>query len=250
LRGYLAPEKNRLCEDCRGRLTKNVLRILDCKSESCRAVTRNSPKAKDFLCKGCSDHYNTVMDILNKQGLSTIEDPNMVRGLDYYTNTVFEVTHPGLGAQDALAAGGRYDNLVEDLGGKPAGAFGFAIGMERLLMALTSENLRPTEHFKPQIYFVLPKRDTKAIVKALEIRDALHERKDDIYCEINLEEKSLKSQMRQADKRGARLVVIMGEDELSRDEAVVRNMKSSAQTNVKLCDLVNVLVSDIKKGSD
>ena len=163
-------------------------------------------------------------------------------------NTVFEVTHPGLGAQDALAAGGRYDDLVEDFGGKPTGAFGFAIGMERLLMALTSENVSPPQYFTPHVYFILPRRDPKTIVKALEIRDALHEHKEDIYCEINLEGKSLKSQMRQADKRKAHFVVILGEEELARNEIVLRDMKTSEQKDVKIKDLTKVLLSHIKKG--
>ena len=242
LREYLKPEKNRLCEDCKVRLEKNVLRTLDCKVESCKAVLRNSPKAKDFLCPDCSKHYTTVKDTLTKiHSRIIIEDPNMVRGLDYYTNTVFEVTHPALGAQDAIAAGGRYDNLVEDFGGKKTGAFGFAIGMERLLMALTTEEKKPLRPFRAKVYIVIPPLDNKTLqnnmfIKGLEARMKL--RKEELWCEINTQEKSLKAQMRQANKSGAPFVAIFGEDEFKRGEVVLRNMKTTEQWNVKLTELV------------
>ena len=237
LREYLKPEKNRLCEDCKIRLEKNVLRTLDCKVESCKAVLRNSPKAKDFLCSDCSKHYNKVKEFLTiYSSVDCIEDVNMVRGLDYYTNTVFEVTHPALGAQDAIAAGGRYDKLIEDLGGKKTGAFGFAIGIERLLIAFTTEKKKPPKYFKPEVYIVTPTLNNTMFAKVLEARSKLHE--EGIWCEINSQEKSLKAQMRQANKSGAPFVAIFGDDEFKRGEVVLRNMKTSEQWNVKLTELV------------
>ena len=247
LRKFLLPEKNRLCDDCRVRLDKNVLRTLDCKVESCRAIMRTSPKAKNYLCQSCGSHYNNVLDVLSGQGMPVIEDLNMVRGLDYYTNTVFEVTHSGLGSQDALAAGGRYDNLIEDFGGKPTGAFGFAIGVERLLMALESENVKPHTYMRPDVYFVIPNGFKEAFIYAIKIRDALTENK--LYCEMNLQSKSLKSQMRQADKKNARQVVILGEDEMKQHIAVVRDMDTSQQSNVPLADLTGSLMSKLKIGN-
>jgi histidyl-tRNA synthetase len=235
LRSYLKPEKSRLCEDCKVRLEKNVLRTLDCKVESCKALLRNSPKAKDFLCLSCSKHYNTVKDLLTKVGINFIEDPNMVRGLDYYTNTVFEVTHSALGAQDAIAAGGRYDNLVEDFGGRKTGAFGFAIGIERLLMALATEEKKTGKPFSPEIYLVLTTISDAMYAKAFKAMDELM--KEGRLCDMNLQDKSLKAQMRQASKKGARFVAIFGDDELRRGEVVLRNMKTSEQCNVKLGEL-------------
>ena len=239
LRAYLAPEKNRLCEDCKVRLKKNVLRTLDCKVESCKAVLRNSPKAKDFLCSSCSAHYEKVKSLLKALKIDFVEDPNMVRGLDYYTNTVFEITHPGLGAQDAIAAGGRYDNLVEDFGGKKTGACGFALGVERLIMALSSEKKADLEEKKLDLYAAA----TSDNAYAEAFKTVITLRQDGILCEINFQEKSLKAQMRQANKKGARFTVIFGDDELKRGEVVLRNMKTSEQRNIKLSELAK----EIKK---
>jgi len=240
LGAYLKPEKNRLCDDCKVRIDKNVLRTLDCKSESCKSVLRNSPKAKDFLCPSCKGHYEKVKSTLAETGVDFIEDPGMVRGLDYYTNTVFEVTHPGLGAQDAIAAGGRYDNLVADFGGKKTGAFGFALGMERLLMALSSEEKAAMEKKRLDLYAATAGDD----VYGEAFKAVISLRKDGILCEINFQERSLKSQMRQANKKGARFTAIFGGEELKRGEVVLRDMKTSEQRNVKLGGLAD----EVKKG--
>ena len=233
LREYLAPERNRLCDDCKVRLKKNVLRTLDCKVESCRALLRNSPKAKDLLCESCSVHYNTLKKILNEIGIDFIEDPNMVRGLDYYTNTVFEVTHPGLGAQDAIAAGGRYDDLVRDFGGRETGAFGFAIGVERLLMAISHEGRLKVQEAKTDVYIASTGDEMR--LQAFKTAGELVER--GISCEMDFENRSLKSQMKQADRKKASLVVIFGEDELKKGEVVLRDMKTGSQRNVRLSEL-------------
>ncbi len=233
LGAYLTPEKNRLCPDCKTRLKKNVLRTLDCKVESCRSVLRNSPKAKDFLCGSCGGHYKKVKDLLAELKIDFTEDANMVRGLDYYTNTVFEVTHPGLGAQDAIAAGGRYDNLVEDFGGKKTGAFGFALGTERLLMALSSEKKAGPQKKGLDLYVATTgdKMYTEAFKAVIPLRE------NGIFCEVNFQGRSLKSQMRQANKKEARFVAIFGDEELKRGEVALRDMKTSEQRNVKLSDL-------------
>ena len=241
LRTYLTPEKNRLCQDCKVRLKKNVLRTLDCKVESSRAVLRNSPKAKDFLCPSCDTHYKKVKDLLKSLKIDFREDPNMVRGLDYYTNTVFEVTHSELGAQDAISPGGRYDNLVGDFGGKNRGAFGFALGMERLLMALSSKKGVSPEERKPDLYIATTSDDVydEAFNAVIVLREG------GISCEIDFQEKSLKAQMRQANKRGARFVAIFGDEELKRGEVVLRNMKTSEQRNIR----IEELIKEIKKSS-
>jgi histidyl-tRNA synthetase len=233
LREYLAPEKNRLCDDCTTRLKKNVLRTLDCKVESCKSVLRNSPKAKDLLCSSCDGHYKKVKELLGILKIDFTEDPNMVRGLDYYTNTVFEVTHPGLGAQDAIAAGGRYDNLIEDFGGKKTGAFGFAIGMERLLMAISSEKKIATQKKGLDLYVATTsdKMYDEAFKAVIPLRES------GLFCEVNYEPRSLKSQMRQANKKGARFVAIFGDEELKRGEVALRDMKTSEQCNIRLNEL-------------
>lgn len=234
LRAYLLPQKNRLCKDCKIRLEKNVLRTLDCKAESCRSLLRNSPKAKDILCSACAGHYGKVKELLTMLKIDFTEDPNMVRGLDYYTNTVFEVTHPGLGAQDAIAAGGRYDNLIKDFGGRHTGAFGFAIGVERLLMALSSEGKAKAPEGKKLALYVAttgPDVYTEAFKAVIPLRE------EGLFCEVNLQGRSLKSQMRQANRKKAAFVAIFGDDELKRGEVVLRNMKTSEQRNVRLDEL-------------
>jgi len=236
LRAYLLPEKNRLCEDCRIRLEKNVLRTLDCKIESCKALLRNSPKAKDFLCPDCREHYNTVKKYLNTQpSVYFIEDPNMVRGLDYYTKTVFEVTHSALGAQDAIAAGGRYDNLIEDFGGKKTPAIGFAIGIERLLMALPPEKKKEIESKKEKKLVYIATTSSDAYNKAYEVLKPFRFEDEKFVYEINYDRtRSLKAQMRQADKKKASFVAIFGDEELKRNEVILRNMKTSEQKKIEL----------------
>ncbi len=243
LHKHLLREKARLCDDCKARLDKNVLRVLDCKVESCRALVRNSPKAKDFLCENCSAHYIKVKELLTKHTpVEHKEDENIVRGLDYYTGTVFEVTHPSLGAQDAIAAGGRYDNLIGDFGGKETGAIGFAIGMERLIMALPIKKREEilAERDRQLDLFVVTTSSAAydAAYKAIEdLRD-----KEDIFSEINYDiERSLKSQMNLANRKNARFVAIFGDEELKKGEVVLRDMKTSEQRNVKLTDLASAV---------
>jgi len=240
LRSYLIPERNRLCSDCKARLDKNVLRILDCKVESCRTLLRNAPQPLDFLCQECRVHYQLVKRVLEDVlDIRFEEDSRMVRGLDYYTSTVFEVTHGGVGAQDAIAAGGRYDNLIEDFGGKKTGAFGFAIGVERLLMALASEKKIGQPAPKPlHVYVALTDIDSQ-YREAQRLIDSLRDK--GCRCEINLLQRSLKSQMRRANRKNARFVVLFGEDEWKRQEVVLRDMRSSMQENVKADNLVAVI---------
>ena len=250
LRAYLLPEKNRLCEDCRIRLEKNVLRTLDCKVESCKALLRNSPKAKDFLCPDCREHYNTVKKYLNTQpSVYFIEDPNMVRGLDYYTKTVFEVTHSALGAQDAIAAGGRYDNLIEDFGGKKTPAIGFAIGIERLLMALPPEKKKEIESKKEKKLVYIATTSSDAYNKAYEVLKPFRFEDEKFVYEINYDRtRSLKAQMRQADKKKASFVAIFGDEELKRNEVILRNMKTSEQKKIELNKFSKEFEEVIKRG--
>lgn len=237
LKGYLKPESSRLCDDCKTRAEKNVLRVLDCKVESCKAVLRNSPKAKDFLCQTCAGNYKKVKDLLTSYGINFQEDSSLVRGLDYYTSTVFEVAHSALGAQDAIAAGGRYDNLIEDFGGKKTGAFGFAIGVERLLMALSSrENIKPKKS-SIDLYIAATGED----VYPEAFKNAIALRQKGISCEIDFQGRSLKAQMRCADKKSAAFVAIFGDEELKKGEVVLRDMKTSEQRNVKLADLAKAV---------
>lgn len=237
-------KKAMLCDDCKKRLEKNPLRVLDCKKDNCRIVARGALKSIDFLCKGCKDHFAGVKDYLKGTNVDKrcVDDPYIVRGLDYYTSTVFEVSHQALGAQDALGAGGRYDNLVKDMGGPLLGAVGFALGMERMLIACAKD--MAVFKGRPSIYVAtIGERSAKEGFKIInELRNA------GIECNMNYEGSSLKSQMRDADKRKAIFTLIIGDDELAKGEVVLRDMQTKEQMNIKFSDIVKTINDKIKAG--
>lgn len=215
-----------LCKDCKVRFKKNILRVLDCKNESCRQVIKEVDINEACLCSDCKVHFTKV-----KQGLDSLKinyevTPYLVRGLDYYTRTVFEITHDALGAQDALGAGGRYDNLVKELGGPDIGAIGFAFGVERLLLVKTQDTGR-----KGQGLIYLITLGEKARNEGIRILDSL--RRNSLACETDYESKSLKAAMRQANNLGARFVLMLGEDELTKGVITIKDMASGAQKQVK-----------------
>ena len=237
LKNIFSDKKAILCEDCRKRLEKNPLRILDCKKDNCRNVVRGALKSADFLCKDCKDHFSDVKKYLKGTAAEKkcVDDPYIVRGLDYYTGTVFEVSHNALGAQDAIGAGGRYDNLVKDMEGPALGAVGFALGIERMLIACEKD-------FKPlkspgNIYVATigGKAREEGFRITNELRDA------GVICNMDYEGNSLKSQMRYADKSNSAFTLIIGEDELARDEAVLRDMGTKEQINIKFSDIVKTI---------
>lgn len=243
LQNYLKNERNKLCEDCKNRMDRNVLRVLDCKNETCIRVAKNAPNIIDSLCRDCALHFASVKAMLKGAGINFVESKNLVRGLDYYTGTIFEVTHPNLGGQDALAAGGRYDNLVKDMGGPDVGAMGYAIGIERVIIALagkTAGTLRPDV-----VYFASLGNESK--IRGIKLADELKKRHNTPYrlkiITLNggVGGASLKSQMRSADKNGARLVVIIGDDEIRQGAAVVRDMKTKEQMTIKFDDMASAL---------
>lgn len=237
LKEYFSDKNKILCEDCVKRTDKNPMRILDCKKDGCRNVAKGALKAVDFLCDSCKAHHNSVREYLKATpaGARCVEDPYIVRGLDYYTGTVFEVSHPALGAQDAIGAGGRYDNLVEDMGGPSLGAVGFALGIERMLIAREKDHTISKDAHNPlEVYIVtLGQAAQKAGFGILnELRSA------GISGDINYEAASLKSQMRAADKLKARFTLIIGDNELNKSEAVLKNMSNAQQHTIKLTDLI------------
>ncbi|MDP3789972.1 MAG: ATP phosphoribosyltransferase regulatory subunit, partial [Candidatus Omnitrophota bacterium] len=223
--------------DCKVRSEKNVLRVLDCKVESCKTLLAASPKAKDFLCSSCAENYEKVKGLLSSYGIDFREDAGLVRGLDYYTSTVFEATQSSLGSQDAIAAGGRYDNLIADFGGKKTGAFGFAVGIDRLLLALSSKGGLKAEKNKIDLYIATTGED----VYEEAFKNAVALRQKGVSCDIDLQGRSLKSQMRNADKRDAAFVAIFGSEELKNGEVVLKDMKTSEQKNVKINELESLV---------
>ncbi len=230
-----------LCEDCRARVISNPLRVLDCKVEGCRAVVRENFKKTEFLCGDCDKHFKEVLEFLDILGIKYAIDPYIVRGLDYYTRTVFEVTSDSLGAQNAVAAGGRYDNLVKDMGAATdLGACGFAIGIERVLLAMGPSQ----EGARAAAGVFMATIGEAAYVEAFKLADRI--RHSGIACGIDHGARSLKSQMRSADKMGAAFTVIIGDDELKKGAAVVRDMTTKEQSEVAFNKLAEELAQRLK----
>jgi len=223
---YFSKKMEALCPDCRNRLSRNPLRIFDCKVTSCIDLVKESPLLFDHLCEGCRAHFETLLKYLADFGVDLLVNKRLVRGLDYYTRTVFEVTSGELGAQKAFLAGGRYDNLVEEMGGPSVPGIGFAIGMERLasLMA-TSQALK-----KPRYYLALI--GEKPVAFRIPIMKALVE--GDVPVSYSPDPKSLKSQMRHADSIGADYAMILGDGEIEKGVILVRNMRSGKQAEIPL----------------
>lgn len=229
-----------LCEDCKKRIKINPLRVLDCKNDGCREVVRATFKEAEFICGECKAHFKEVLKFLDILNLKYELDPYIVRGLDYYTRTVFEITHEALGSKDAVGAGGRYDNLSRDMGGPDAGACGFALGIDRMTMILGRSAA------EKKIDLFIATLGDAAYTKAFRLLNDL--RSVGISCEMDYEKRSLKAQMRGADSIGAKFVLIIGEDEMTKGEAVFRNMKTKEQINVKFDDIVRCIKEKLRTG--
>jgi histidyl-tRNA synthetase len=230
LKEYLKPRLDSLCKDCQARFHTNPLRILDCKKEGCIKETADAPKTVDHLCGDCAGHFKKVTFYLQELGIAYSLTPRLVRGLDYYTRTVFEVISPEVGAQDSLGGGGRYDNLVEQLGGESIPATGFAAGMERILLAMEKEGVKKALPDTADLFLAVLGED--ASLAGMKLAVSLREM--GISCCMDMMERTLKAQMRQADKIGAKNVLIIGEDELKKGSAQLKNLGSGEQTEVPL----------------
>jgi histidyl-tRNA synthetase len=229
-----------LCEDCQRRLHTNPLRVLDCKVEGCREILTGAPKLGDFLCPPCGAHQATVQKILEDFGIAYKINPRMVRGLDYYSRTAFEVTTECLGAQNAVAGGGRYDSLVAELGGPNISGIGFAIGIERLISLLPQDQ----EDFnaRPDLFIVALGEAAQAAAFALGNRLRMR----GLWAEMDYTGKSLKSQMKRADKFGSRYALILGENEMTEQKAILRNMQDSTQETINFAAWEETLLKTIK----
>ena len=242
LQAYFKEYLGELCEDCRDRYTRSPLRILDCKADAAQPFMAGAPAITDCLCAECAAHFDAVQSYLTAAGVSYTLDTRLVRGLDYYTRTAFEIAYPPLGAQSAVAGGGRYDGLVEELGGSPTPAVGFAAGMERVLLALTQQNLLPEEPPAADVFIIALGAAAGAAAFPL-----LHDlRRGGVRALMDYVGRSMKAQMKQANKAGARYAVILGEDELRSGTAALRDMTESAQETIPLADMVQRLISEVK----
>ena len=237
LKGYFTAHKEQLCDTCKTRLETNPLRILDCKSPICSGIAVDAPKTVEHLCDDCRDHLTRLEDCLTGLGIQYTVDPKIVRGLDYYTRTVFEFITPVIGAQSTVCGGGRYDGLVKELGGPELSAIGFAMGITRLLLALKAEGTLPEENAAPLLY-VAP-MGSAAALRGMEIVREL--RKAGIYCESDVVGRSLKAQMKYADKKHSRFTLILGDSELESGKAVLKNMQTGEQSEVSLIGTDDIL---------
>lgn len=234
LKEILTPRRAELCADCQERLDRNPLRVLDCKVPSCREIVKGLPPMLDFLCDACRAHFETVKSGVTAAGVRYEIDPGLVRGLDYYTRTAFEVHHGKLGAQSAVGGGGRYDGLIHELGGAQVPAVGFSMGIERTLLALEEEGRTPQAE-TVAIYLVRGQGlggDAARLARRLRKRWTVY---------LDFEERGLGAQLKQADKLGARVAVILGEDEAKSGEASIKDLGSGEQRRVRQADLEEAL---------
>ena len=237
LTDYFEAHETELCETCRGRLHTNPLRILDCKSPICSKIAASAPKTIDHLCDDCKTHLHTLENALTAMKIPYEIDPKIVRGLDYYTRTVFEFICPIIGAQSTVCGGGRYDGLIEELGGPALPAIGFAAGITRLLLALKEAGELPEGKTTPKVY--LASMGEAAAIKAPELAAEL--RAAGMYAECDVMGRSLKAQMKYANKLGAAYTLIIGDSELESGRAQLRNMTDSTQSEMAFGELVAYL---------
>ena len=232
LKAYFESKKSELCETCNGRLDKNPMRILDCKSPICSEIAKDAPVVLDFLCDECKEHFEKVKEYLTLMGISYKVNPTIVRGLDYYTKTVFEFVSNEIGAQGTVCGGGRYDGLVETLGGAKTCALGYALGIERLLLLMQAQNCQFPKENTCEMY-IAPMGE-KAKCKAVELVSKL--RDEGFRAECDLMGRGVKAQMKYANKIGAEFVVVIGDNEIESGNANLKDMNSGIETEISLGD--------------
>ena len=230
LREYFRPHLSEMCPTCNERFNKNPLRMLDCKEEACKKIASGAPKIIDYLCPDCAAHFEAVKAMLDAQGIEYVVDPGIVRGLDYYTRTVFEFVSTAIGAQGTVCGGGRYDGLIEELGGSHVPAVGFAAGMERLILLMENTGVQFPEECGPDVF--LAGMDEESRTAAFGIACKL--RSQGISAECDHMGRSLKAQFKYADKIGARHVVALGGNELASGECNVKRMSDGSTEPVKI----------------
>lgn len=233
LKGYFADKLDKLCPTCRERYNKNPLRILDCKEEGCKALCKDAPKIIDYLCEDCSAHFKKLQELLTDCGVAYEINPFIVRGLDYYTKTVFEFVTTALGSQGTVCGGGRYDNLISQLGGTPTCGVGFGMGIERLLMLMEAENVIIPERENVKLYIAT--MGDAAYKKAFEIVSVLRDK--GVKAEVDHAGRGIKAQFKYADKIHAENVVTLGENELASGIAQIKHMADGSLKEVKIDEI-------------
>lgn len=235
LKKYFEDKKDQLCDTCKDRLDRNPMRILDCKSPVCSEIAKDAPVVIDYLCDECKEHFEKVQQYLNAQNIEYKINPKIVRGLDYYTKTVFEFVSNSIGAQGTVCGGGRYDGLVEELGGQHTASLGFAMGLERLMMLMEAQNCPFPEPNKADLFIVA--MGDKATLKALEISKDM--RAEGFGCLMDLNQRSVRAQMKYANKLGAKFNLVIGDNEVESKTAMLKNMATGEESEIALDTFVN-----------
>lgn len=237
LQDFIKPNLNKYCSDCQRRYNENPMRTLDCKNETCRALNKNAPKIAEHLLPESKNHYEKLKNQLTAIGITFEENPYLVRGLDYYTRTVFEITSDALGAQNAICGGGRYDLLAEELGGQPTPAVGFASGIERLIMVAEKQNIKLSDPERLNVFLVAmgEKAQNESLFWLKKIRNI------GLRAELDLLSRSIKAQMREANRQNADFVLLLGDDELKKKSFSVKLMDKGEQVDVSFNRIIDFL---------
>ena len=230
LKEYFSSRKDELCDTCRDRLDRNPMRILDCKSPVCSEIAKDAPVVTDYLCEECDKHFKKVQEYLKAMNIEYTINPKIVRGLDYYTKTVFEFISNSIGAQGTVAGGGRYDELVDELGGQKTPSLGFAMGLERLMMLMDAQNAPFPDASAPDLFVVA--LGDKATLKAVEIVKDM--RAEGFTALMDLNQRSIRAQMKYADKLGAKFNIVIGDNEVENGTAKLKNMSTGEETDIAL----------------
>ena len=232
LKEYFGSQSDELCDTCKDRLQRNPMRILDCKSPVCKTICENAPTVLEFLCDECKEHFEKVKKQLEALNIEYKVNPKIVRGLDYYTKTVFEFVSNDLGAQSTVCGGGRYDGLIEEIGGQPTPALGFGMGIERLMLILQAQNIELPDSAGCTLY-IAPMGE-EATLKANVLCDKVRQ---EGFCALtDLSGRGLKAQMKYANKIGAKFTLVLGDEEIKSNKAKLKNMNDSTETEVELND--------------
>lgn len=235
LKEYFRERKDELCDTCNERLERNPMRILDCKSPICSEIAKDAPVVLDYLCDECREHFEAVKGYLTAQNIEFKVNPHIVRGLDYYTKTVFEFVSNSIGAQGTVCGGGRYDGLIEELGGQKTPSLGFGMGLERLMLLMEAQDCEFPQDKVPDLFIVA--LGDKATLKTVEIAKDM--RTEGYTCLYDLNSRSLKAQMKYANKLGAKYVIVLGDKEVEEKIATLKNMKDGEETEIALDTFVS-----------
>ncbi len=235
LREYFSARKDELCDTCKERLDRNPMRILDCKSPVCSEIAKGAPVVLDYLCDDCREHFETVKKYLTSQSIEFTVNPQIVRGLDYYTKTVFEFVSNSIGAQGTVCGGGRYDGLIEELGGQKTPSLGFGLGLERLMLLMEAQGCEYPEDARPDLFIAA--LGEKATLKAIDIAKDM--RAEGYSCLYDLNSRSLRAQMKYADKLNAKYTIVIGDSEVEEGVARLKDMQTGEETEIALATFVS-----------